>query len=390
MSSLSERLVTRLGWRTSSRLERALLSLGVRAELVEDFLGDLAEEYASRIAAGRAVAARWWYVREVARGLPHLLRNAIRYAGPRERVRLAACGAAAAFALTLTLAMWMRRDLPVARLVTGHVADEIVINSMRPVRLAALPLDALGQPLDANAVRYEWQSGTRMKVSSQGVLTCAKRGDARVRASVGDVSTLLMVRCRPVRTIAASRRISLVAGGPMRYLPFTAWGADGSAVDELRGAVRVREGTIASIEHASIRPREVGETAIDVQVGDRPAQIRVLVHEPVPTFSDLRADQRLVATPVHLEPGETKSVALPPGAFWLTYVPRSDFGPTPSMRLRGAIGCARADARPITPGAGELGLYCVRYPGAAAVRLESTATGAGIDGWLALERVEQR
>lgn len=55
--------------------ERLLEGLGADAEYREALLGDLAEEYATRLAYDGPGAARRWYRREALRVAPHLLRD---------------------------------------------------------------------------------------------------------------------------------------------------------------------------------------------------------------------------------------------------------------------------------------------------------------------------
>ncbi|HEU4642898.1 MAG TPA: hypothetical protein VFS44_10635 [Gemmatimonadaceae bacterium] len=381
--------------RPASPAENLLRALGADPSFVEAVLGDLAEEYALRAARDGGAAARWWYACETLRSAPHFVLSAIRQGDPRARVRLAACGAVVALALTLAVTAVLIRDGAPARLVAGvgDAADGIVINNLLPVQLPVRVLDAAGHALATDSVRYRWESGARVSVSASGVVTCTERGDAMVRASLGPIATDVEVRCRPVRQIDASTWISLVAGEPARHLPFEAIGLDGRPVMQLRGEARVLDSAVAALDGASIRPRAVGETAVVVKIGDRGARIRVLVHEPVNTFAGLRPDQRLVAVPVRLARGDTVHWALPnDGVFWLKYVTRRPGEPPPTITLDGPVGCFRGDGgRVYRLPIDEYGTYCVAHGAGVSVTVAHGRVGAPVvDGWLALERVEQR
>src|SRR4051812_19420494 len=70
------------------RVERILASLGASAELRQDVLGDLQEEFAIRAAWDGSAAARRWYYRESLRVAPHLLRDWCGRLGCRDLFRL--------------------------------------------------------------------------------------------------------------------------------------------------------------------------------------------------------------------------------------------------------------------------------------------------------------
>src|SRR5579875_1462211 len=58
-----------------ARVERILDALGGDREFSHDIIGDLAEEFAIRVAWDGPVAARRWYYAECFRVAPHLLRD---------------------------------------------------------------------------------------------------------------------------------------------------------------------------------------------------------------------------------------------------------------------------------------------------------------------------
>jgi hypothetical protein len=390
----SEHTARRAASPATSRADRLLHALGVDPSFAESVLGDLAEELALRESRDGIAAARWWYAQEVVRSAPHLVWSAVRYGDRRQLARLSAYCAGGMLVLALAATAVLTRDGPPARLVAGTAmeTDGIIVNNVRAVQLPVRVLDAAGHQLKADSVRFDWQAGASLAVSPAGVATCTEIGDATVKASLGHIATLIGVRCRPVKEIEASTWISLVAGEPERHLPFNAIGTDGRPVMQLRGAVQVLDSSVATLVGASIRPREVGETAVDVHVGDRSAHIRVMVHEPVDAFTGLRPDQRLVAVGVRLAQGDTVQWSLPGGVFWLKYIPRRAGQAPPTITLDGRISCSGGDGlRVYLIPLDEYGIYCVRHPGSASVTVAHGQTGAPVvDGWLALERVEHR
>ena len=103
------------------------------------------------------------------------------------------------------------------------------------------------------------------------------------------------------------------------------------------------DGAVATIVSGDVIPRAVGATNVEMVVGDRTAQIRVVVHERVERFDNLRADQRFVAVPVDLPRGATAEFALPMGAFWLKYVPRRSGEAPPTIVMQGRVNCDPGD-----------------------------------------------
>lgn len=322
-----------------------------------------------------------------------LERSSTSHGNARQRAGVIVGLAAVGLTLTLTVAaLWTRSRAPARIVAAGtDASDTVVINSLRSVEIPVRVLDGTGDELNVNGMRYRWESGTPLAITPRGVVTCARRDDATVRASFGRLAADIVVLCRPVREVQASTWVSLVSGGPARHLPFKAIGVDGRPVTELRGELRVLDSSVATLDGASVQPRGVGETLVSLRVGDRSATMRVIVHEPVSSFMGLRRDQRLVAVPVHLARGDTVAWALPDGVFWLKYVPRRAGDAPPTITLHGRMACTPGDGLQVYLLFDEYGIYCVRHPGAASVTLGHGATGAPVvDGYLALERLDQR
>jgi hypothetical protein len=376
-------------WPTGRSLSERLLSgLGADPEFIEAVLGDLAEEYAERRERDGVGVARAWYAREWLRTAPHIVRSAIRHS-PRARARAAMLLALLALTVTLGAVALLTRNGPPAHLVADSGGEGgIVVNNVMPVTLAMRVLDEHGHTLESSGVRYRWEAGAPITVSSAGVVKCTHHGDATIQASLGDIATSMEVLCRPVLEIRANSWIDFVAGDPARHLPFEALGVDGLHITQLRGSATVMDTTVAKLVGSSIAPRAVGRTMVEVTVGDRNVRMRVLVHEPVRSLDALRPDQRLVAMPVRLAQGDTVQWPLPSGAFWLKYLPRGQGDAPPTITVDGPVSCRTSDG--LHAYRVDLDVYAVECSAGkgASVKIAHGKMGATIvDGRLAIERV---
>lgn len=225
---------------------------------------------------------------------------------------------------------------PPARLVAG-VADTVVVNNQRPVQLPIRVLDAAGHVLPDTGVRYLWTSGVPVSVSDNGVATCTQPGDATVRASLGRLSTHLLLRCRPVREVRTLLMMNLVVGDSPQDLPFEAVGVDGRPVRLLTGRVTVLDSTIATVEDLRIRGRAPGSTSLDIRIGDRLGHASVHVYERVSTPERIRPGQH-VAVPVRLAGGEMRRwrIAAAPELYFLAMLPDRDEQQMPGLAIIGA------------------------------------------------------
>jgi hypothetical protein len=229
------------------------------------------------------------------------------------------------------------RDGPPARLLieSGHAADGLIVNNVRPVQLSTRVLDAAGHVLPSAGVQYRWESGAPTSVTPGGVVTCTHPGDATLRASLGTVATRIRVQCRPVLDVRAPAMLDLVAGGSSRDVPFEALGTGGHRVTLLAGQITVGDSTVVSITGSRIRGHTPGTSSIKVLVGDRGSFTDVHVYEPVLTPERTRPDQHLavvgancveVVGHLHCQAGHEASV--------IAYHPRDV---DRALQLRGAV-----------------------------------------------------
>jgi hypothetical protein len=361
-----------------------LRALGADPAFAEAVLGDLAEEFAERAARDGVGPARRWYAREALRSAPHLLRSWLRRAGPHQRARVAAYVAAGVVGTAvLVLALRSIGAGPPARLEAGtsDPAEGIVVNAVRPVQLPVRVLDAAGRLLGSEGVRYRWAAGTPVDVSPAGVITCAARGDATVRASLGPLATDLRVRCRPVREIRADMWVDLLVGEPPHELPVQFVGVDGRPVTLIAGHLRIEDSTVATLRGLHLRPLVPGRTYLRLAVGNETAGGAVTVFAPARTLEGLRPDQRYVGVPVRLAPGQAVRWPLPVGLFWLANRGGPAGQPAPVLSVDGPLMCLPA------PGPTVYRTHCLARGPGAHVTVAHPGSGAGdAVGTILLER----
>jgi hypothetical protein len=353
----------RNGWgEQPSKLERLLHLLGADPEFVDAVLGDLAEEHAARAKADGARAARWWYGRELLRSAPHLVASAVRVASWRRRAVLMMFLAAVALVVTFAaMSMLSGSDVPARLVASGDRGDGIVVNNERPVQLGMRVLDSLGRVMPDTGIRYRWLSGTPIPVTSRGVATCTQRGDAVVGASLGGLSTQLVLRCRPVHKVHAQWMANLIVGDSAVGVPFTAFDAQGRTVSLLRGELSVEDSSVATLDVAadgtrSVRARAPGTTMIQIRIGDRSAGMGVHVYERASSPEGIRPGQHL-ATRVELAGGDVRQWHLPAGRelYEVTMLPAGDRMHVPRLAIVGANCVTWADPH---------GFLCVALHGA--------------------------
>jgi hypothetical protein len=371
--------------------EQALGLLGFDAAFIEAVLGDLAEESATRAVRDGIICARLWYTRELLRSAPHLISAVIRRGGRGARLVVAAFVAAIMLTVSATAAFVLLRDGPPVRLVAdlADEADVILLNQSRPVKLPMRVLDARGHRLESDSVRYTWQAGAPISITSTGVIKCTEPGDAVVHASLGRMVQQLAIHCRPVKEVLTSSTIDLIEGGDARQVPFYAVGMDDQPVTESRGVLRVQDTSIAMLSGITLRPRRPGSTTIEIVVGDQRVTTQVIVHQRVRSLAGLRPDQRFVAVPVRLAQGDTLHWPLPRGTFWLKYISLRPGEAPPTIELHGPASCS-------PPGAGfrvyrlppdVFGNYCSAGEGATVEIAHGRRGAAIVEGYVALGRV---
>jgi hypothetical protein len=206
---------------------------------------------------------------------------------------------------------------PPVRIVVGK-SDTVLVNSRAPVQLPVQVLDSAGHALRVSGLRYESGAGDSLKVSGLGRVTCARRGDAEVRVSLGALSRRFVVMCRPVKgfRFVYEDVLPLVAGGPPRELALPAVGVDGDPVSMLAATITVGDTSIAELRGLTVHPRAPGSTWVEVDIGHCVWPIGITVHEPVSDPAALRRSGQLFFAPsLRLADGEHRAWRLPRGEY---------------------------------------------------------------------------
>ena len=376
----------------ASPLERLLCAFGVHPHVADQFAGDLEESYhglRERFGPGAALAD---YALQLTRSLPHLGMEAWRSGTAIHRARLMLLVATIIALLTSGAAFSLRLRLgPPAEIFAEHASqDVIVVNNMKPALLPMRVADSRGRQLEATGIQYQWLSGLAMHVTQQGAISCYDAGDGKVRVSLGAIVSTFVVRCQPVAGIDAASWITLVDGDAAKELPFRAVGPHGETVTELRGALKVRDSTIATLSGATIIPVSPGETELTVTIGDVEKKIRVLVHERAASLAGLGSDRNLVAVPIRLARGDTTVVRIPSGVYWVKYIPKNAGDAPPTIMTE--VTCGPGDGlRVYRVPSDEHVTYCMIMTNGGQITLGHGNFGAMVvEGTLAVERVKQR
>ena len=327
----------------ASRAERLLCALGADPGFVEAVLGDLAEERAARCVADGPRAASSWYVREALRSSPHLVASAVRVASWSRRAAAMLGLGAVGFAVTFAVrGMLGDGGVPAQLLAAGDSGDGVVVNNVKPVRLTMQVLDSAGRVLPDTGIRYRWLSGTPVPVTSHGVATCTQSGDAIVGASLGPLTTRLVLRCRPVHRVSMQGGVNLIVGDSPVAVPFRAFDAQGRAVSLLRGEFSVEDSSVATLDVAAdgtrlVRARAPGYTRLHIQIGDRSEFTGMNVYERASSPEGIHPGQ-YVATRVELAAGEVRQWHIPAGleTFQLAMRPYGDGKRVPALAIVGA------------------------------------------------------
>lgn len=278
------------------------------------------------------------------------------------------------------------RPRPTRLEVTARAGDDtVVVNQIHARRLDVSVLDQYGRRMRSDAVRYRWIAGDSVKLSSNGEVRCDTDRDAVVRATFGSLFKEFVLRCRPVASVEAPTWLDLVAGDSARDLTFVAHGPDGRPVTELRGAVIVEDGAIVDANGTTIRPKQPGQTAAIVEVGDARTIIPIVIYKPVTSFVDNPRTERLLAMPVSLARGDTIELPLPKAAFWVTYMSRDSSMAPPTIELQGDGSCTTGDGvRQRRIEDGEYAKYCVAGPGTRMMIAHGDVGAARVNGTVAI------
>lgn len=224
---------------------------------------------------------------------------------------------------------------PPARLI-GGTADTVIINNSREVRIPVRVLDSAGHALPDSGVRYRWKGGEKVTVSGNGKVTCAHSLDASVDASLGSVSTTMLVRCRPVGKVYIAGPIQFLLPDTAQEMGIRVVDLDGNEVNLLKGTSDIMDTTVATIDGMKVIPKSPGATVAGVRFGNQSAGVGVHVYEKVNTLDALWEGKQFVGIPLQMSGGEMLSWHLPPGTWMLTMLPEDDAEKGLQLRIEGA------------------------------------------------------
>jgi len=273
-------------------------------------------------------------------------------------------------ALMLLAVAGCTADRPV-RLIAGW-SDTVVVNTARQAEIPVDVLDSAGHVLRSKRPQFRWLAGDSLRVSKDGHVTCARTGDATVRASLGPLSTTFVLYCRPIRAFEfGMNNYALVVGGPSKALHLVGRGIDGRPVTLLAARLSVRDSGIASLDHGRVSPRSPGQTVIHVESGDSRTTVNVEVIQLVAVPGELRPYHAFVAQ-IKLAGGQSQSWHVPPGRYELRFKPDAS-GRGHALLATTQSNCARyAD--------GGAHLSCVARENATVIVGNQQPAGRG--GWL--------
>ena len=256
-----------------------------------------------------------------------------------------------------------------ARISVG-TSDTVVVNDTEPVRLAVHVLNAERQVLRASGLQYEFVSGDRIGISRDGRVACEQPGDAVARVSLGELSTLFQILCRPVRELVVGTTVYLVVGDSARELPVGALGLDGQPITPIVAHATMRDTTVATLDGLRVRARAPGGTAAEVRVAGDSVGIGVWVYERARNLDGLGENLRTVAVPVRLAIGSTLRLHIPNGVYLLSVLPDRRSQTRTELKLAAIrANCTKAASR------GEQSYGCIVYSGNASVTLENPSRG---------------
>jgi hypothetical protein len=154
----------------------------------------------------------------------------------------------ALFALALESACSLPREPGApARLLAG-AADTVIVNNRRPVSIPIRAFDASDRSVPVVGMHYVRTAGDSIHVTADGIVTCAQRGDATVRASLGAIASEIVLRCRPVKKLHIAGPIQFVLGDSSQVIPLEALDVDDRAVDLIAGSVSTMRADVVGVE----------------------------------------------------------------------------------------------------------------------------------------------
>lgn len=239
-------------------------------------------------------------------------------------------------ALLLVLASCDQASGRPAQWIVG-VRDTLIVNNWKPVRIPSRVMDAAGRDIPGAAPRYQWVAGDTFAITKEGVVHCARSGDAILRASLRTVVKTVILHCRPVRQLRSTASMQLIVGDTSQPLPIEAIDMDDKPVRMLTGSVSTMRDSVVAIEPGlRVSARVGGASLTTVYVGDLHVRVGVHTYERVQRLDSLRVNQRPTIVRLQLASGERKRWHLPAGVWMFTMLPYDDEATGLRLRVQNA------------------------------------------------------
>ncbi len=171
--------------------------------------------------------------------------------------------------------------------------EPVVIEARLPVHLfgtgphavATEVLAADGTTLDRPALRYEAIPADAVQVDGEGRVTCLRSYDGVVTVRVGELSRVLIARCRMVADVRPEKLTMPLVSPASEYgggLSFRAYDAGGTALGDVPVTLTPGDPTRAVIDGSRVRGLRAGD--VTVHAGAGAFHTEVVLHVIVPTI----------------------------------------------------------------------------------------------------------
>lgn len=251
-------------------------------------------------------------------------------------------------------------DTPPVRLVAGR-ADTVIVHNRQPVPLPVFGFAKDGDTVTVRNLRFHRVSGDPIRVTSRGMATCDRAGDATVEVSHRRVSTRFLLMCRPIVGFRFAGNPRMILGGPTIPLQLDAVGVDGESVFPIVGIATVEDSSVVTVQGMDLAARGPGRTDVRIEAGDCRTEISVEVNERVRSLGVLEPYQEYV-TPVSIVAGETQTWPIAKGDYEIEFEPADSTLPSLVIGAAGAQ-CMGSTARGYHCLALEPAKLVLRHPG---------------------------
>jgi len=198
------------------------------------------------------------------------------------------------------------------RLVAGR-SDTVIVNSRESVPVNLRLVDSAGVARQAKGAVIRLVRGD-VELSKDGQVKCNRSSDVEIAATLGNLSTRVILLCRPIVSIGMPRVLRLAVGSPPTRLDVGAVGVDGESIDMIAGTASISDTQVATLVEGEVRAKARGVTAVEVEAGGCAIQVPIEVFESNPKSDDLLPHQQY-AESLSVSAGEIRNWRVPPGRY---------------------------------------------------------------------------